>query len=147
MRPLLSLLTHLSSGAHAQHRYIPPGTAFLAPAYAHHLDARNFSPNPSAFWPERWLLAAADDDDDDGEKRGEGFVHNETAFLAFSHGPMNCVGKNLAMLEMRLVLCALLQRFRFALRKGWDAGSYERNYRDYFTSPRPELPVVLEVRW
>ena len=126
------------------HRYIPPGTVFVVPTYAHHLDPRNFSPNPAAFWPERWLLAL-----DEKEARGEvaGFVHNETAFLAFSHGPMNCVGKNLAMLEMRLVLCALLQRFRFALREGWDAGSYERNYRDYFTSPRPELPVVLEVRW
>ena len=66
--------------------------------------------------------------------------------MPFSIGPMNCVGKALAMQEMRTVLCAVLQRFRMRAVDGWDAGAYVANYRDYFTAQRPELPVVLELR-
>ena len=36
------------------------------------------------------------------------------AFLPFSLGPRNCVGRPLALLEMRVVLIKLLQRFSFA---------------------------------
>ncbi len=72
-------------------------------------------------------------------------MHNEAGFLPFSHGPMNCVGKTLAMQEMRMVVCELLQRFRIRAQEGWDRGSFEREYRDYFTSTGPEVPVLLEV--
>ena len=94
---------------------------------------------PNTFWPDRWLLASA-------PAPPPGFVHNPAAFVPFSFGPNNCVGKGLALQEMRTVVCALLQRFRVRAREGWDAPSFEREYRDYFTAPRPEVPVVLEVR-
>ena len=135
-------------------------------AYAMHRDPRNFSPAPDTFLPERWLVGAQDSDpqtrshprarpddsasitrvlgtekDEDGE-----FVHDERAFVPFSYGPMNCVGKGLAMQEIRMVVCALVQRFRFRLKEGWDVREYERNYKDYFVSTRPELPVVVEPR-
>ena len=81
----------------------------------------------------------------------EGFVHNEQAFIAFSHGPMNCVGKGLAMQEMRAVVVALMQRFHIRAAGGdmegtLDLGKYERGYKDFFVSARPPLPVVLEQR-
>ncbi|RPD68207.1 high nitrogen upregulated cytochrome P450 monooxygenase 2 [Lentinus tigrinus ALCF2SS1-7] len=74
------------------------------------------------------------------------FAHNDSAFLAFSHGPMNCVGKGLGMQEMRTVVTAIMQRYEMRLREGWDAGGYEAEYRDYFVSTRPEVPVLLERR-
>lgn len=74
------------------------------------------------------------------------FVHNETAFVPFSYGPMNCVGKNLALLELRMVVCALVQRFRLSLPEGWDVRAFEEGYKDYFVAARPELPVVLHLR-
>ena len=74
------------------------------------------------------------------------FRHDEAGFLPFSLGPMNCVGKALALQEMRMVVCAFFQRFRVRMKEGWDPRTYEREYRDYFTSPRPDLPVTLEVR-
>ena len=45
-----------------------------------------------------------------------------------------------------MLVCALLQRFRFQLKEGWDPREYERNYKDYFVSTRPDLPVVVEPR-
>ena len=78
-------------------------------------------------------------------------MHNDTAFIPFSHGPMNCVGKGLAMRQMRVVVCALVQRFRMRLaleeEEGWAPGRYEREFRDYLVANRPRLPVVLERRW
>ncbi|KAI0690130.1 high nitrogen upregulated cytochrome P450 monooxygenase 2 [Cerioporus squamosus] len=135
---------------------LPPGTSFWIHVYSMHRDPRNFA-HPDAFWPDRWLvtsgrtplaapapppsalsppLAAAT----------ASFTHNESAFLPFSHGPMNCAGKNLALLELRMVVCALLQRFRIRLAEGWDVREYEKGYKDHFVAARPEFPVVLEAR-
>ena len=60
---------------------------------------------------------------------------------------MNCPGKGLAMLEMRTVACALLQRFNVELCEVWDPTRYEAGYKDYFSATRPELPIVLHKRW
>ena len=131
-------------------RVLPPGTYVSVPPYVLHRDARNFV-SPDAFWPERWLLASGLLDPSDPSARGmsptsPGFKHDEAGFIPFSIGPMNCVGKTLAMQEMRTVLCAFLQRFRIKAEEGWDSRTYVANYRDYLTAQRPELPVVLEVR-
>ncbi|PIL25572.1 cytochrome P450 [Ganoderma sinense ZZ0214-1] len=138
--------------------YIPPGTAIRLPPWSIHRDARNFT-FPESFWPERWLiapghLALADAPlpsplpEPSADNKGKAaFVHNEQAFLPFSVGPMNCPGKALAMQEMRMVVAALVQRFRMRLRDGWDAAFYEREIRDYFNATRPRVPVVLEKRW
>ena len=50
------------------------------------------------------------------------------------------------MQEVRMVVCALVQRFRFRLKEGWDVREYEWNYKDYFVSTRPEFPVVVVPR-
>ena len=74
------------------------------------------------------------------------FVHNDGAFIPFSHGPMNCAGRNLAMLELRSVVCALVRRFNIRLLAGWDPSTFDRQYKDYFAAARPQLPVRLETR-
>ncbi|EJF55985.1 high nitrogen upregulated cytochrome P450 monooxygenase 2 [Dichomitus squalens LYAD-421 SS1] len=126
---------------------LPPGTIFWPHIYSHHHDARNFSPYTSDFWPERWLLASGDLDSSRGVTASSPeFRHNEAGYLPFSIGPMNCVGKALALQELRMVVCAFLQKFKVRTKEGWDPRTYEREYRDYFTSPRPDLPVRLEVR-
>ena len=78
--------------------------------------------------------------------RGVEFVHNEVAFTPFSHGPMYCAGKNLALLEMRMVVCALVQRFEVRLEEGWDLRRFAREYRDHYIAAMAELPVRLQVR-
>ena len=123
-----------------------------------HRDPRNFC-FPDAFWPERWLVASGQLPLEDallslppsaiyasGPEVSSEFVHNDLAFLAFSHGPMNCVGKGFALQEIRTVMCALVQRFAVRLEEGWDAGEYEAAYKDFFVATRPVLPVRLERR-
>ena len=125
-----------------------------------HRDPRNFS-FPDAFWLERWLVASGQLPLNDallslppsaiyasGPEVSSEFVHNDLAFLAFSHGPMNCVGKGFALQEIRTVMCALVQRFsvRPRLEEGWAPREYEAGYKDFFVSTRPVLPVVLDRR-
>ena len=158
-------------------RYLPPGTAFWVHAYSMHRDPRNFS-RPDEFWPERWLLAAASTTANAASQSQaeaariaegpapEGFRHNLDAFIPFSHGPMNCVGKRLAHAEIRAVVCAVLHRFRVRAAescpaKGGEKGekrevdddegvldlaAYERGFLDFFVTVRPPVRVMLEAR-
>ncbi|KAL0070487.1 hypothetical protein AAF712_002319 [Marasmius tenuissimus] len=50
----------------------------------------------------------------------DGLPKGLDAFIPFSYGPANCVGKNLAKLEMMMVLTMLLQKFDFEFAQGFD---------------------------
>lgn len=112
-----------------------------------HRDARNFSPYPELFLPERWLSK-------DQRERLEPeifnqsipYVLNQTAFLAFSYGPANCVGKQLAYTEMRLVICSLLHHFDFKFACGYSPLQYEYDLRDYYVALRGPLITSLTPR-
>ncbi|KAM5543612.1 hypothetical protein V8D89_002863 [Ganoderma adspersum] len=164
-----------------------PGTCVSVPPYVLHRDARNFvfldafwpeqwlvasrvqlplsrarSPSPRAFSGLPPLSSGSECVAPAPESGGGGvarfqFVHNSVAFIPFSHGPMDCAGKGLAMLEMRAVVCALVQRSRFRIRPGDSEtqggrltsgdGHGEENKGCYLTANRMELLVVLEERW
>ncbi|OSC97576.1 high nitrogen upregulated cytochrome P450 monooxygenase 2 [Trametes coccinea BRFM310] len=136
--------------------FVPPGTAMYLHPYSLQRDPRNYFPFPEEFWPERWLVASQRSSFADALKHAplkaqgyneDTFKHNESAFLPFAYGPANCVGKGLAMLEMRMVLCALLQKFELRLREGWDVREYDKNFLDYFVTTKPDVPVVLHPRF
>ena len=122
--------------------YLPEGTAVTVHMFSIHRDPRNFSPRPDMFWPERWIFAAM------GEKSmaGNKLVHNSAAFFPFSFGPANCAGKGLALLEMRMVVCAIMQRLDLSLEDGFDPVAYEAGMLDYFILTRPPLPMVVRQR-
>ncbi|KAH9940216.1 high nitrogen upregulated cytochrome P450 monooxygenase 2 [Epithele typhae] len=137
--------------------YVPPGTNVWVHTWSLHRDPRNFRPHPNGFWPERWLLAADPDLDSAGTAKVEGaFTHNAGAFVPFSYGPMNCVGRALAVQEMGTLLCTVLQRFEVRAAPGatvdgreggvFDLHAYEERYKDFFTTSRAAVPVVLEAR-
>ncbi|KAF8265721.1 hypothetical protein EI94DRAFT_1702303 [Lactarius quietus] len=67
-------------------------------------------PHTEAFLPERWVNT--------GSPAGE---HNTAAFFPFSYGHANCAGKNLALLEMPMLLCWMIWRFRFSEAPGRQA--------------------------
>ena len=134
---------------------LPPGTYVYVPPYVLHRDARNFV-FPDAFWPERWLVAAGHlalsrarpPAPSTGSDVQVDFVHNDGAFIPFSYGPMNCVGKGLALLEMRMAVCAIVRTFALSIApgSGWTLDGYRREFRDYFVTTRGKVPVELQVR-
>ncbi|KAF9223441.1 cytochrome P450 [Gyrodon lividus] len=138
-----------SGGKHAGLYFMPEGTSAFVHTYSLHRDPRNFSPMPDTFWPERWLSAEERKsfgypDPNDLDKAP--FVHNIAAFVPFSFGPANCVGKNLAYQEMRTVVCMMMQRLNFRFVDGYDPKSWDRDLKDYFVARKGKLPVVLSPR-
>jgi cytochrome P450 len=79
--------------------------------------ARNplvWGPDAAEFKPERWI-----------DPTTGALLHVPlTKYYSFSAGPRTCIGKNLAMLEMRIVVANLLYRYEFKIDPIND-GSYE----------------------
>lgn len=68
--------------------------------------AANFA-DPDSFNPERWI--------DSANK-----IKNDTrAFMPFSNGPRNCLGRSLAWAEIRIILAKIIWNFEI-LNKGLD---------------------------
>lgn len=78
--------------------WVPGNTRVLVPHYPAYMSPINFK-DPKSFVPERWLPETGYDDD------------RKEVFQPFSIGPRNCLGKNLAYHEMRLILSKLLWNF------------------------------------
>ncbi|KZT66218.1 cytochrome P450 [Daedalea quercina L-15889] len=110
-------------------------TGVLVPPYVLHRDPRYFSPDPDRFWPERWL-----------RRDDPGIVTNASAFIPFSSGPPNCVGRPVALLSLRMVLAWMMLRFDMRLAEGYDVKQWERDLKDYFAFQKGRLPVVLRPR-
>lgn len=130
-----SLLCLILITLYSPFRFIPENAAVYIPLYILHRDPRYFFPFPELFIPERWL-----------DQEGEKFKTDTSAYIPFSAGPANCVGKNLALLEMRMVVSAVLQRFDLKFPDSYDTKRWEEELKDYFIIKVGELPVVLTPR-
>ncbi|KAE8443128.1 hypothetical protein EG329_002372 [Mollisiaceae sp. DMI_Dod_QoI] len=78
---------------------IPSGTTVSAQAYSLHRNAAAF-PSPEEWKPERWLEA----DKDNREEMMRWF-------WAFGSGPRGCIGKEFAMLELKLLVAVVYRNF------------------------------------
>lgn len=97
-----------AGGAEVSGHLLPGGTFVSCPGYASNRSSINFPNSPSTFDPTRWLPPSNPS------------KTSPSAFNPFSLGPRNCLGRNLAYLEMRLILAHLLWTFDFeAEDKGW----------------------------
>ncbi|KAJ4346340.1 uncharacterized protein N0V89_010269 [Didymosphaeria variabile] len=111
-------------------RYIPEGTVVYVSQHATNHSPRNFV-EPDAFVPERWLKDAP-----------EKFRHDNHAVMnPFSFGPRNCLGKNLAYAEMRVILAKMLWHFDLELQPGMD--DWLERHKLFMLWEKPALMVKL----
>lgn len=75
------------------------------------------------------------------------FRTEAAAFIPFSSGPANCAGKNLALLEMRLLIALLLHRFDMQFDPTYDSALWEKDLEDWFIMKAGPLPVMLTSRY
>ena len=61
-------------------------------------------------------------------------------------GRTSCVGKNLALTEIRMVVASLLSSFRIAFVSGDNGEAVERDMRDQLTGNPGDLNLVFELR-
>lgn len=90
-------------------QFVPGGMTVGVHHYStyHHPD--NFY-RPNDFLPERWLSGAPDSQLFSND--------NKECMQPFSFGPRNCLGKNIARAEMRLLLAKLLFKFDWSIEQG-----------------------------
>lgn len=104
-------------------REAPPGFALTAPGWSVRFPMEgwgawlsapgvarnpNYWARPDEFLPERWTVLEGDP------------LHpvNNSAWAPFSIGPRNCIGMELAMIELRIV--SVLTARRFDIEEAWD---------------------------
>eukprot|EP01062_Namystynia_karyoxenos_P051443 TRINITY_DN403_c0_g1_i2.p1 TRINITY_DN403_c0_g1~~TRINITY_DN403_c0_g1_i2.p1 ORF type:complete len:539 (+),score=228.20 TRINITY_DN403_c0_g1_i2:94-1617(+) len=89
---------------------VHPGTRVMFNPYSHCRNPDNFN-DPDDFIPERWL-------ESDGTCRRydlQGF-----SYPPFNAGPRVCLGRNMAMLEAKVVLSYLVNDFDFTIEPGFE---------------------------
>jgi len=76
------------------------GTVLSVPAYTIHHSKEIWGSNADEFVPERWNKLT--------EKQ-------KTGFIPFSYGPRSCVGRNVAEMELALIIATTFRRYDFDL--------------------------------
>ena len=84
--------------------FIPSGTVVGIPQHTAYHSSRNFT-TADSFIPERWLPEHVD----------EFKADRKSAWAPFSVGNWNCIGKNLAYAEMRLIVTKMIWNFDMKL--------------------------------
>ncbi|KAE9964642.1 hypothetical protein EG328_010294 [Venturia inaequalis] len=117
-------------------KFVPEKTVIYAAQYVTTHLSENFT-KPNGFYPERFLQS-------DGQSDSEFKNDNFAVFQPFSVGPRNCIGKNLAYAEMRIILARLL--FDFDLELDERSRSWTRGMKAFVLWEKPSLWVKLTAR-
>ena len=100
-----------------------------------HRDPTNWE-NPDDFLPERWLVPP-----------GDPLYPVKGAWRPFEYGPRNCIGQELAILEMKVIIVMTVRRFKVELMydesdraKGLLTVYGQRGYQVQRAQPSDDLP-------
>lgn len=104
---------------------LPKGTWIVMSPYVVHRIPEIF-PDPYRFKPERWLSE----------------YHSAYEFMPFSAGPRYCIGTSLGMMQLKIALSMLLQRFSFTLKPGARVDCAGLNS----IRPTNGLPMIVDER-
>ncbi|KAF8635436.1 hypothetical protein AX15_000423 [Amanita polypyramis BW_CC] len=82
-------------------QFFTEDTVLSVPSYTIHRDVGVWGEDVEAYRPERWF------------ERDQNAI--QKTFNPFSVGPRACVGRNLAMFELQIIIASLLRRYHFVL--------------------------------
>ncbi|KAJ4287945.1 hypothetical protein N0V90_011960 [Kalmusia sp. IMI 367209] len=83
--------------------HFPQATVLSVPAYTIHHAPSIWGADAASFRPERWETITE---------------QQKNAFIPFSYGPRACVGRNVAEMELALIVGTVFRRYEFELRQG-----------------------------
>lgn len=104
--PAKSVMIDTKTGT--EYPMLIPGASFYPSAHMVHRNTR-FYPKPTEFIPERWIQSMTPFPEAElFNTRG-----GKEAFRAFEKGPRNCIGQELAMIEIKIVTALTIREFDF----------------------------------
>ncbi|KAK4147310.1 cytochrome P450 monooxygenase [Dichotomopilus funicola] len=121
-----------SEGMWIGENFIPGDTIVQVPSYTLFRDSRAFQ-YPNEFIPERWT------------SRPE-LVLDKSVYIPFNAGRYACVGKRLAMLELRRVVGEILLRYDLTIAPGQTKQAFLDGKQDTFTTVSASLPIIFTER-
>ncbi|KJZ71063.1 hypothetical protein HIM_09535 [Hirsutella minnesotensis 3608] len=119
--PVPSIIPRLTppEGVEIGGRYIPGNTTVACSQYVLNR-TESLYPQANEFIPERWYSKPE-------------MVTDKSIFVPFSIGPYNCIGKSLALQNIRNTIAELVTRFDFSPGPNNDMDLYKKGARDAFT--------------
>eukprot|EP00252_Welwitschia_mirabilis_P012666 TRINITY_DN279_c0_g1_i12.p1 TRINITY_DN279_c0_g1~~TRINITY_DN279_c0_g1_i12.p1 ORF type:complete len:513 (-),score=67.01 TRINITY_DN279_c0_g1_i12:208-1746(-) len=101
--PGVFIMRETSEAAMLGNLFLPKGTQLVLPILALHHDPSLWGDDANHFNPSRFSHGIAN------------ACKYPNAFMPFGFGPRICIGQNFALLEAKLILAMILQRFSFVL--------------------------------
>ncbi|KAL4890729.1 cytochrome P450 [Aspergillus ambiguus] len=139
----------MEGGAVVDGVFLPAGTDCGTPTLSIHRQPQYFR-EPGAYLPERWIEGATCRGPTTGDEWTTSREDVETArraFCPFSIGPRGCIGKSMAMMEMRLTIARLM--FLYDLEQADTTGEDAEGHLalvDHFTSAKQGPNVIVRAR-
>ncbi|KID99795.1 cytochrome P450 3A17, partial [Metarhizium majus ARSEF 297] len=135
--PAAETPARVSPGDFIEGVYIPANTLVSVYQWATFRNPKHFK-DPESFIPERWLSPSHPLYD-------EGFKDdNHAVFKPFSYGSRDCIGKNLAINELRVIISRMLYRFDFNVLEGQD--DWHTKQRSFIIWDKSPLMVRFQTR-
>ncbi|GIK03789.1 hypothetical protein Aspvir_007863 [Aspergillus viridinutans] len=113
--------------------YIPGNVEVRIPSQVLMTDSRYF-PQGGQFIPERWT----------GEMPE--LILDRRAYIPFGYGVHSCIGRQVALNEMRLVVGRVVKEFIISLGELYDAKQFSLQTKDYLTVQLASLPLKFTPR-
>ena len=88
---------------------------------------------PNEFLPERWTTEPE-------------LILHKSAFFPFLTGPFGCIGKQLALMELRTVVAKLVLEFDISFAPGEDGSDLLEKTKDVFTLILGKLEICFQRR-
>ncbi|KAJ9606266.1 hypothetical protein H2200_009227 [Cladophialophora chaetospira] len=117
--------------------FVPENTALSSNTIALHHDPNSWT-RPLEFIPERWIES----------ERDPSWNHDIRAFVPFTLGKFSCVGKPLAMLELRMLLATIVKKFDFIMDQEIDVEEPDicKKQKSFMGMLGKQLPVTVHLR-
>lgn len=118
---------------------VPPGTRTVLSIFLLHRNERIWGKRAGEFLPQRWIR---------GEAKAEVIdppPDDPYAYLPFLAGGRQCIGKNFAMLEAKMILATMVRKFRFRLAEEQRGVKFDLTAMVTLSS-RPQFMAEVEGR-
>ena len=129
--------------------HLEQGDWIVINSFSVHNLERNWGPDVDEFKPERWLPSSGGEPNplsSPAVYAGGGQTSDSISFLPFSIGVRNCLGMNMALLEIRLTLARLIKRYSFRFVDERMADESYALERGLTLNPKDKLPVYITLR-